>query len=386
MTTSDAKVRKMIIPNQVDKNGTAMIYIEQLSYDSNLKKVYKRIATGIRVKPIHWSKKKEEVLKGDEDSVSKNQIITEAFLKLISTDSKTLVKQSPKGIDEFFDEYIELRKASGSPNGTVKEFKTCQNRLKGYESCVGKKLYFKDINHTFSDSFNVWLYKQKYSSGTIEKTFAILRTFMNHWYSRRSELHLEMNDSFKEKGWKKGEKSINDPHPVTSEDYLKLSTSNLDSVSLEKTRDRFLFQISTGLRYGDAFTVKPSNIVADCIKINPSKTIHKKNNTVYINLNPLSESILKKYNYDMRLLKISNQKYNKSLQELCKACELSDIYTSHDGRDTFITNCINAGIDIPTILSWTGQESYEIMKRYFRIDEKKKAEDMKKIAVFAEIK
>ena len=123
-------------------------------------------------------------------------------------------------------------------------------------------------------------------------------------------------------------------------------------------------------------------IVDGCIKISPNKTVHKKNNIVYINLNDSSTAILKKYVYDTTKLYISNQKYNDSLELLCTALELSDKYTSHDGRDTFIPFCINAGIDIPIILSWTGQESYEVMKRYFRIDEQKKLVDMTKVKVF----
>ena len=105
-------------------------------------------------------------------------------------------------------------------------------------------------------------------------------------------------------------------------------------------------------------------------------------NTVYVNLNHTSRKILAKYDNDMTKLKITNQKYNKSIEELCKKLELSDRYTSHDARDTFIQNAVNAGISIPIILSWTGQESYEVMKRYFKVDEKQKRGDMAKLNVF----
>lgn len=106
--------------------------------------------------------------------------------------------------------------------------------------------------------------------------------------------------------------------------------------------------------------------------------------TIYstINLTYLTSCILKKYEFDMTKLKITSQAYNRELKSLCTKLKLKDTYTSHDGRDTFITNCINLGVDIPTILSWTGQESYAVMKRYFKIDDNKKVSDMLKLSMY----
>ena len=384
MTVSpDIKIRKMILAKQLDKLKTAPVYIEQLSYDANLKKATKRIPTNIRVKPEHWSKTKQEVLKADPDYAKKNQTIHDVYLQ--NLDPLTVVKTT-KGVLEWFDSYIELRKSISVPIGTAKEFTTCKNRVKEFEKHIGSKLYMKDLNLSFSDNFNVWMVTvKKYDSGTVEKTYTILRTFLNHYYTRRDELNIEMNESFREKRWKHGKKSINDPHPVTQADFRILADCNdklKDNLTLQKTRDRVLFQIATGLRYGDAFTVKPHMIVDGCIKINPSKTRNKKNNTIHINLNHISKSVLEKYDFDTTKLMISNQKYNDNIETLCNKLELSDVYTSHDFRDTFITNAINAEVSIPTILSWTGQESYEVMKRYFKIDAAKKIGDMHKLEIY----
>lgn len=388
MTSNGIKVRKMILSAQIDKQGFAGVYIEQLSYNKDLKKITKRIPTGIKVNPQHWSKVKQEVLKSDSDFAEKNKIINDAYLANLTPLS---IDKVVKGIIEYFDDYIAIRKAEGTPYSTYKEFVSCRNRISTFEISTRKKLYFSDMNHKFSTDFNIFMLNElkedgtkKYSSGTIEKTFTILRTFLNHYYQRRKEENIQLNDSFRDKGWKKGEKSINDAHPVTDNDYQKLLNAVNLSEKLTKTLDRFLFQISTGLRYSDAFTVTPAMIVNNCIKINPTKTKHKRNNTIYINLNYLSKSIIEKYN-GTTALKISNQKYNDSIEELCLALELSDKYTSHDARDTFITNCIKAGVSIPIILSWTGQESYEVMKRYFIIDEQQKALDMLKLKEYKQI-
>lgn len=396
----DPKVRKMILSKQTDKNNTAVVYIEQLAYDSNLKKSTKRISTNVRVNPKHWSKNKQEVLKSDPDCDNKNRLINDCY----DANRKPLENfKKIKGITEYFEEYIALRKAGGSPEGTVKEFTTTKNRILCFEEYSGgKKLQFKDINMTFSDGFNVWLHSVKnYDSGTIEKTYTILRTFMNHYYSRKDEINIEIYDTFREKKWKKGSKSINPPHPMLDKDWIKFSESKsleetqeiswmkYDGILLNesevKIRDRFLFQCATGLRFGDAFTVTPSMIDDNTIEIIPAKTKHIKNKYIYININYLSKKILKKYNGGTTELKITNQAYNRGLRDLCVKLELNEKYKSHDARDTFITNAINEGISVPIILSWTGQESYEVMKRYFKVDKKKKAADMTKIKVYTDL-
>lgn len=372
------KVRKMILTSQLDKSGTAQIYIELLSYNKDLKKVIKRLPTGVRVSPKNWSKKKQEVLKFDPDYLTKNQIVADAFIKSL----KPAELKPVKGLTDYLEEYILIRRSTGTPQGTLKEFTTCKNRLLAYEEHIGKKLHFSDMNLTFSDSFNIYLFNKGYESGTIEKTFAILRTMLNHFYSRRIELKIELTDTFRERNWKRGRKSINEPHPFTKEDFQKLKETVITSATLNKVRDRVLFQCSTGLRYSDAFRIKPSMVVNDCIKIEPVKTVNKKNNTIFINLNNLSKSILNKYDNDLTKLAISNQKYNMYILELCKYCKLSDVYTSHDCRDTFISNALNSGVPVPIVLSWTGQESYEVMKRYFKVDDLRKKQDMEKLSLF----
>ena len=385
MTTNDTNVRKMILKSQLDKQGTAGVYIEISSYDSNLKRTFKRVVTGERVKPGNWSNNKQEVLKKDADYESKNKIINDAYILALKPVPVVKVKavKAVKSITHYITEYAALRKANGAPYATYKEYTTLKHRITEYEKHIGKTLYFGDMTLSFSDSFNIWMNgTQNYGSGTIEKTYVLLRTFIKHYHKRQSELDIIINDIWKDDEFKHGKASKNEPHPVTASDYTKLLEGEVDNAALLRTRDRFLFQCSTGLRFGDAFTVTPGMIVDDCIKLSPSKTKHKANNVIYINLNDQSRYILRKYGNDMTKLAISNQKYNDSIQELCDTVKTEEVYTSHDARDTFITFCINAGVSIPIILSWTGQESYEVMKRYFRIDEQKKQEGMSGVSVF----
>ena len=73
----DLKITRMILTNQTDKNGEAMISLRLRRYDPLTRKDVKekRLATGIRVKPKNWSAKKGEVLKGDFDYQQKNRFV-----------------------------------------------------------------------------------------------------------------------------------------------------------------------------------------------------------------------------------------------------------------------------------------------------------------------
>ena len=53
-------------------------------------------------------------------------------------------------------------------------------------------------------------------------------------------------------------------------------------------------------------------------------------------------------------------------------------YGSHCGRDTFISICVQQGVDFKTILTWTGQSSYSILDRYISATNQYKAGQMQK--------
>lgn len=54
-------------------------------------------------------------------------------------------------------------------------------------------------------------------------------------------------------------------------------------------------------------------------------------------------------------------------------------YTSHNGRDTFITLAVIAGANWKSILTWVGQTSYKIMNRYIKLMPAYQQEEMIKI-------
>jgi hypothetical protein len=53
--------------------------------------------------------------------------------------------------------------------------------------------------------------------------------------------------------------------------------------------------------------------------------------------------------------------------------------TSHKGRDTFISICVLKKVPLEVILSWTGQESYLVLKSYIKVPDEYKKKEMNRI-------
>ena len=400
---SDAiTVRKIIRPKQLDKNGLTTVCVEvrtaYIDTEGKRRNKYRRISTGVKIIPKHWNMKKEEVTSKDSLYYDKNRTINDKYLTIQQylgiqenqpyvppsrTALEEVAKHFPsttpkKSLTNYIDDYVAYRKADGTPRGTWKEFLTLKNRLTKYEGFINKRLFFEDMNLVFSDNFSIWLYNKPYMPSTIEKTFTILITILNHFYARRKTLDIKLSDEFRERGFKKGDKQPNEANPLSYEHFIFLFNKEFESNKLQETRDRFLLQCSTGLRHSDLDKITPSMIDDDRIVINPLKTRStKKQNRIYIDLNKYSRTILEKYNYDTSTLKISNQKYNANLKEMFKKLKWEK-RTSHNGRDTFVSICIQKRVPVEVILKWTGQSSYSILQRYIKVDDSYKRQEMQK--------
>lgn len=105
-----------------------------------------------------------------------------------------------------------------------------------------------------------------------------------------------------------------------------------------------------------------------------------------IPLNDYSRELLKDLDFDTSTLYIENQPYNRNLKELFTIMQeeypklkYRNDYGTHNGRDTFISNAVMAGVDFKTILIWVGQKSYSIMDRYIKVTDDHQQKQMGKV-------
>jgi hypothetical protein len=389
-------VRKMI-RNRTNKEGQTKVLIEICTYTYHSINEYttsfKRISTNVWINPKNWSKKKEVINTIEPDSDIKNKQVNEVYnsaLQFINSKGRQFEnqaysvdfnpdqledifpKEKKKALTDYILDYYNQRKVKDDPYSTYKEFKTLYNRVLNFDNNRNKRTYFESINFVWSDEFELYL-NSKYQTGTIEKTYTLLITVLNHYYQRKDELNILLTNKFREKGFKRGKKSKNEANPLSKEQLTALLSHTFDKKHLQLTKDRFIWQCFTGLRYGDAFRIKPEEVKDNYLKFTPSKT-QNHNVNVEQPLNNIAIEILEKYDYEISKLKITNQAYNRNLKEMFKELNKANPNLNYDvnfgsyaSRDTFITMCFEAGVDWKTILQFVGQSSYTIMDRYIKL-------------------
>ena len=180
---------------------------------------------------------------------------------------------------------------------------------------------------------------------------------------------------------------------LTEEEIKLLYEYDLSTnAKLEKIRDLFVLASHTGLRFSDVTRIQLDHIdlKRKMIKIMTSKS-SKTDSYKYAHFKffGYTESILEKYNYDISLISISNQKANEYLKELFKMIhyfnekeikievpsnsgvkfikhnflQLIDFHTS---RRSFCTNRYCDGWELLQIWDYTTHSDESTFKTYFR--------------------
>lgn len=171
-----------------------------------------------------------------------------------------------------------------------------------------------------------------------------------------------------------------------------------DAAAIAKTRDIFCFCCFTSLRFSDAINLKRADIAGGAITITTIKTA----DTVTIELNKYARAILDRYagRKDLgiyALPRITNQRMNMYLKDLCELCGINrsvtrtyyrgserfdetlpkyELIGTHTGRRTFICNALMLGIPAEIVMKWTGHADYKSMKPYVDVTSRAKAEAM----------
>ena len=173
---------------------------------------------------------------------------------------------------------------------------------------------------------------------------------------------------------------------LTKEEVLQLMYYKPENASLEKIKELFLVLIFTGLRFSDGVRISKSWVKGEFLVVNTQKTGEK----VIIPIHTHLREVLEKHSYDLKPIKISNQKFNDYVKVLCEKAEINvlvevvryqkgnkvyqsipkfQLISSHTGRRTFITSSILAGIPLPVIQKITGHKKLATVQKYIKLSE-----------------
>ena len=387
-----------------------------------------RAKSGIFIAPEHWDDKKcnikstnrihtkmvvevneckvklEELCRIIEEESIKTpieKITSEWIEKLIYAFHHPKVEKVKKKKLSFFEIYDLFVKTEGDDNlwkeNTIKNFKVLKNRLMDYENETKTKLSFDAMDKAFFDSFADYLLNvKKFQNSTNAKTIKNLKWFLK--WAMVNEYNK--NDFFKQYKPNVCRAKADNAFIVflNNEELQLLKSFNFSyNERLDKVRDVFLFCCYSGLRYSDVEHLHQKDIYDDMLHVTTIKT----DDSITINLNTTTRSILEKYKTDdpndKALPVLSNQKMNAYLKEMAQIVGINQPVTkvyyvgnkrmeetkpkyewigTHTGRRTFICTLLSKGVAPQVVMQFTGHNSYETMKPYIGITESAKAKAM----------
>ena len=237
--------------------------------------------------------------------------------------------------------------------------------------------------------FITFLAKRMYNDA-INKRLTYLRCFINwveeNGYSVNQE-YRKYNPSLKE--------SVKDVRFLTVEEVDRLWNMELETSSMQVTRDMFLFQCYTGLRYSDLKNLTRQDFYIEEGNLYLRKITQKQKTKIDFKLPQRAKIIYEKYSMylyenNAAFPVLSNSKYNKHLKELGHLAGIKGkwkdiqyrfdkpevVYTdradleSHCGRRTFICMAYNAGMSLEQIAEITGHKCIEDLKPYIKATHK----------------
>lgn len=375
-------------------------------------------STGEKVLPIQWSVKDKfieskgknkapdyESIKMQLDRYSSLLTTTENEYKILKEpftpevlkkvfDIEFKKTASPKKTG-FFDVYDLFTADKGNNSewsaGTKKRYKNIRNMLEKFEDTKNYKLTFSSINNKFHLAFKDYcLNELEHINNTYLRNLVFFKTFMNWSVKHKHTYNMDFrNFNINDSGKAIIKESVTSQVALTLEDLIALMQHDFKTKKLEHTRDIFVFQCLTGMRYGELFLINRSNVTDSEIILKEEKGVFKEPRK--IPLTSLSKYILAKYDYDLK--PISNQKQNDYIKDVFKELEYNtkiekslnrgrevvrseDFFynriNTHTARRTFITMMKKQGKSDKLIASISGHKDLATLNKYYQVDSEQK--------------
>ena len=310
-----------------------------------------------------------------------NQIIRREFDEYFKNIKPTTVETVSDCFQKFIDEKTNLGNIT---KNQIYKYKTVYNRIIEYKKSL---VSFDELDRAFFIGFISYLRKDyMLSDNTLHRHIGFLKTFLN-WAVKRGYTN---NLEYKEHIIKERETS----HVALTETELKIIEELELPERLSYYRDIFLIGIYSGQRFSDYSQFNIAHLKGDHLEIRQKKTAH----ICYVPLHPKLKKLLEKYNYKYK--KISPQKFNTYIQEVCKIAGIDTPIIkdkfygskktsettpkwksvgSHTCRRTFITLSHQRGMTDNDIMRVTGIRKRETLQSYIKDDDQNLKNSVNKI-------
>lgn len=156
---------------------------------------------------------------------------------------------------------------------------------------------------------------------------------------------------------------------LTKEELERIRDTDFRNPAINRTRDLFIFQASSGLSYCDM-----AGLVPDDIQHTPEGQvfIHKRRakTGVFYTSVILKDGVKILDAYNGLLPIISNQKYNTALKFIRDICEIDKPLHTHIARHSYATRCINEGVRLEVVSKLLGHSTTRLTQHYARLLQK----------------
>jgi integrase len=318
------------------------------------------------------------------DKASKGTPVTLDELRALATRTVAAVPEpaGPEGLLGHLESWIEACRRDKTPS-TIKSYRTLVNHLTAYAKLRRLKLEFAHVDAPFVEGFKTYLLRTVGLANTsINNNVKYLKAFLNATFEQG------LHDLAHFKRFRKLEAVAPEVVYLTAAEKLRLFQVPLAHLpALEQTRDVFLFECETGLRFSDVQALRPEQVSEGYLLLTTQKTA----DLLRVPLSPLAQGILARYvgHREGRALPVkSNQKTNADLKILGRLARLDmpttttqhkgservqttrpkyDLISTHTARRTFVTLALEGGMRPETVMRITGHKDYKTLHRYLKI-------------------
>jgi len=360
-----------------------------------------KLSTGISIPPDMWNNRKKCIKPGYTHQFELNKKLNDFTLEIQNLFLK-IEKENGKGNIEAaaFKEILKRNAADGDlsvlniidiykkflvkkskliGSESIKTFNTTLRHLMDYEKLTKKTLFIADLNTSFYNDYCGFCFaKLGLAPNTVGRDIKNLKVFINFL----RDIGIGKNiDTSKFKGISVPSFSV----ALAESELKKIYDLDLsDNQKLHQVRIKFLLACYTGMRISDLFRFGPGNVKEDMIEYNQRKT----GETVFLPRHDELNKILKMLEPDYKITKISEQKYNEYLKELCQLAGIDDeikvpvyegrnkvfknkrkyeLISSHTGRKTFASIGITKGIPAEALMKFTGHKDLSVFLKYVKM-------------------
>lgn len=383
------------------------------------------LSADMKIHPENWDSKKQCYKPSVQNFKNKNEFLRKLKTKFDSLCDELLAekrfvctdtlraeldkmfnrvrKTNKSEVEKTFEEHCldwEKELSQKRKVTTVSKKRYALTSFKNFSRECGYKLDFTTINRTFATQYREWAYALTREDGeyvystdnTLNKYLSIVKEFLK--WSYEEERH-DCTDYKKIKELE-GEYfdvialSKDDIHKLMSIDFKTMTDEELKSYvtprdKLEYIRDGFVFRSLCGIRFSDFQNMDSSNFLGNRLNLVTKKTA----NPLHFELHPIAYKILLKYNYNIPTL--DNGRDNRVLKDLGRIAgfheeiktakkrkgqliyerkERWQVLTTHVARKTFITNCLNSGMQDHVVMKLAGILKPATLLRYINVTNK----------------